>query len=797
MKFCDRVFRDFLVSILLMCVFWGIVTGQTVGTDKFSSNSGNQNKERPFRDVLTIFPGCAGLVQEYWNLTDKLHAKAEERRRSVDPRSRQITKEVNVLAKKRSEVGRAIQDCVREGHKEQKQNRQILLKGKIEKDEVDPQKTANPVGEKPSDDSGPPGKAHQGQPPERKKPENTGPRGGPIPPHPPNLPGPPREVGQPDPGPKPPTNPPRPLPPLGPPGRAEKDAIPKKQKGTTTKKGGIQDKGNGNTQNDGTQEDRRVSGNGNGEYGARDKKNCVNNEDNEVCKSNEDEKKLPCNLRQLAELVNQRYGTNPIAIYRVTNRGPNTFLMTLAGTELLWVFQANNSHMAIRAYVAGVFQDPNDPYMRKILQALETLPDGSNLIIVGHSQGGMQGLNVLPYLAKSLEHRGFGVDQVVTFGSPITQLHAGRADIRFVFVEVEWDPIPWGSLINHPALRVSGFGPGNWVENHNHYKDSVELENYDMLGIKGGRACIDIDLNSIVTFDAKAIQLQKAPSSPCNGRGPSNSSGPYRLDGITTAQLQHDHAIQKMVFDAARELQQIRDAEGRHLLKELNIQGGLTYAVLKRDTPEDFVIGILEKMNRKGYSSLSEVPDAVRGRFNLPDWESVEQVAKALEEQHPHIEPSHTERPRKTKPHGIFHRYPRYHLVLKGPCTLLLHEWQIGTLATSVLFEAPNFGYPSIPVPPLLKQAAAKWGKEFNGDLHDIEYDLFQSYARKNPETADRLGIRAFIIDVAGIADQTVDGMKAIPHLEREIYRLHEGAARLLQKLVEEEGPDKIVDYFH
>ena len=128
---------------------------------------------------------------------------------------------------------------------------------------------------------------------------------------------------------------------------------------------------------------------------------------------------------------------------------------------------------------------------------------------------------------------------------------------------------------------------------------------------------------------------------------------------------------------------------------------------------------------------------------------------------------------------------------------MLLHEWQIGTLATSVLFEAPNFGYPSIPIPPSLKQAAARKGKKFNGDLHDIEYDLFQNYAKNNYDKASRLGIGAFIIDVAAVADQTVGGMKTIPHLEQEIYRLHEGAARLLKKLVEEEDPNEIVDYFH
>ena len=519
----------------------------------------------------------------------------------------------------------------REDRKRQKDQKPVVLEGKVEKTDDDLEQDCTSDEEKDSCNSGRrPEKDLPGQTPNKKKPEETGPGEGPSRPTPPNLPVPPQKEGLPDPNPMPPPNKPKPsLPPLGPPGKGQEAPIPKPNgpKGTNTQQGGVQDGRNGNTQKGGTKADGNKNGgnNGNGQHGESDK---------------EDNENSLCNLRQLAALVNDRYGKNPIAIYRVTNRGPNTFLMTLAGTELMRVFQANNLHMAFRAYVAGIMQDPNDPYMQGILRTLETLPDGSNLIIAGHSQGGMQGLNVLPYLEKSMKHRGFGVDQVVTFGSPITQLHAGKAGIRFIFVKVDGDPIPeWGPIPHH-SLRVPGLPGGDWAQNHGHYKDSIELEEYDMLGIKGGKACIDTDPTTMVTFDAKVVNIPKSPSSPCEGRGPPTSSGLHRLDGITPAQLKHDPTIQKIVFESARQLQQLRDSEGRHLLKELNIQGGLAYAVLKRDTQEDFVNGVLEKMVRNKYSSLSEIPDAVRGRFNLPDWKSVERVARAIEEQHPHIEPS-------------------------------------------------------------------------------------------------------------------------------------------------------------
>ncbi|MGD9850073.1 MAG: hypothetical protein AB7T38_02280 [Nitrospirales bacterium] len=233
----------FLVSTLVTFCLSSLAWTQPVGNDEFYSSDRNQNTGRPFRDIPPRYPECAGLVHEYWSRTDELYAKAEERRGAVDPRSRQITKEINALAKERSEVGRAIQDCVRDasvnrretaGKLDEDSEQRPLLKGEVKEiveipsdeqpsDETQPEVISGdtqpgttssspqkmPQSRTPSKipqnkpetgtpgkpGSGPkdptperPGKTKETPPSKKKEPENNTPEEGPFPPNPPILP---------------------------------------------------------------------------------------------------------------------------------------------------------------------------------------------------------------------------------------------------------------------------------------------------------------------------------------------------------------------------------------------------------------------------------------------------------------------------------------------------------------------------------------------------------------------------------------------------------------------------------
>lgn len=253
MKSCDVILRAYLVSMLVICASLGQVQAQPVGNDEFSSNNDHQNTGRPFRDIPSKYPECADPVYEYWEKTDELKAKAEERRQAVDPESHQITQEINDLAAERTDVGKDIQDCIREVHDNRRKTNRTPLQARIEKNvELIPEETspddtqqgresentpsgdASPSKKKPqsktktksspeqsnkdtsakpqphSDEPqlGPPGKGKEAPPPKKKKPEVKTPDEGP---RPPIVPEPPQDKELPGPDEKPSPKEPEPL----------------------------------------------------------------------------------------------------------------------------------------------------------------------------------------------------------------------------------------------------------------------------------------------------------------------------------------------------------------------------------------------------------------------------------------------------------------------------------------------------------------------------------------------------------------------------------------------------------
>lgn len=136
-------------------------------------------------------------------------------------------------------------------------------------------------------------------------------------------------------------------------------------------------------------------------------------------------------------------------------------------------------------------------------------------------------------------------------------------------------------------------------------------------------------------------------------------------------------------------------------------------------------------------------------------------------------------------------RYPRYHIIVSDPQTGFTHEWQIGTRATSSLYETQG-----IRIPPELQSAAGGLGKHFRTDLHDIEYDVFQSFAGSRPAIASELGIPGFIARMAEASQRSAAGT-ADSALPVDITNLHAEASHLLEKLVQLRGADEIARLLH
>ena len=58
---------------------------------------------------------------------------------------------------------------------------------------------------------------------------------------------------------------------------------------------------------------------------------------------------------------------------------------------------------------------------------------------------------------------------------------------------------------------------------------------------------------------------------------------------------------------------------------------GTAKSILKRDTLDEFVDGVLGKMTRNKYTKVSQMDDIVRGRFDMADQAGVDKVAAALQ----------------------------------------------------------------------------------------------------------------------------------------------------------------------
>ncbi|MDA0137902.1 hypothetical protein [Solirubrobacter deserti] len=259
---------------------------------------------------------------------------------------------------------------------------------------------------------------------------------------------------------------------------------------------------------------------------------------------------------------------------------------------------------------------------------------------------------------------------------------------------------------------------------------------------------------------------------------------PFRQ--LTPADLMVSAAVQQTLFDAAGGAVDRMKAFAAQMLKGADAE---IISIRKREDLAGFVTGILEKCERKHYPILGQMDDIIRGRLNITDGPEVARVAQAMREQSG-FRVTDVVEPRIIKDTGVT-RYPRWHIIVEDPQTGLTHEWQIGTRATSSLYETKG-----IKIPGELEAAAKRLGKHFRNDIHDIEYDIFQAFAKREPAAAAELGIPQFVTKVAQASDRSGAGA-AHTGLGADIASLHDEAGRILQALVDKVGADDVARLLH
>jgi len=253
----------------------------------------------------------------------------------------------------------------------------------------------------------------------------------------------------------------------------------------------------------------------------------------------------------------------------------------------------------------------------------------------------------------------------------------------------------------------------------------------------------------------------------------------FRNDGATGGKAQ------RQLFQVAKWMRAAQESLVQGLLADLGLPTEAAYAILKRESFEAFRDGVLEKVHRKEYKTVSDMDDMARGRINLPTGADVKRVVAALETQRVFAIHGAVQGPQPREEVAL--GYPRYHIIVEDPKTGFTFEWQVGTQRTTDFFELEGIQ---------LGKLTLKEGMKSN--IHDIEYDIFFYLQKQHRALADELGIPVFRKKVAEYAAKTFEG-STIPETEfrQSLAELHGEASRLLKALIDRTSVEFVQGFFH
>ena len=205
---------------------------------------------------------------------------------------------------------------------------------------------------------------------------------------------------------------------------------------------------------------------------------------------------------EIYQLVRDGYNggeKGPISVVKGTLKSgwssKTVYLVTLSGTELVF----NQSTEVITDLLSGF--NLESPYYHNVVNViLNNIPRGSNLILAGHSLGGMIAQQVA---ANASVKAYYNVLNTVCFGSPL--LAAGFREGTVRRLGDVSDPVPYlsGNLFVTPIRAVLGLNreDGHYylqpITAHNSSYSRADLwGKYDVTGTKYGSAALTLDLGT-------------------------------------------------------------------------------------------------------------------------------------------------------------------------------------------------------------------------------------------------------------------------------------------------------------
>jgi hypothetical protein len=212
------------------------------------------------------------------------------------------------------------------------------------------------------------------------------------------------------------------------------------------------------------------------------------------------------NAAEIAQLVDDGYnqGTKgPVTItkgtLKTTFSSKTVYLITLSGTE--WVF--NQSTEALTDLFTG-FNLQNSYYYNVVNIISANVPKGSNLILAGHSLGGMIAQQVA---ADTTIKRNYNILNTVTFGSPLLSNGSREGTVRRLGDVSDIVPLLSVQTILSPLRALAGLNR----EDGGYYLQPITAHTecytrtdvwgkYDVTGTKYGSAKLILDLSTRTFF---------------------------------------------------------------------------------------------------------------------------------------------------------------------------------------------------------------------------------------------------------------------------------------------------------
>ena len=215
----------------------------------------------------------------------------------------------------------------------------------------------------------------------------------------------------------------------------------------------------------------------------------------------------------MANFAGLGYSNNnagPISIVKATlvdesGNEKEVYVIGLSGTA----FVENQATGIVSDILAGF--NLSNPYLSATVTAIkENIPEGSNLILTGHSLGGMVAQEVA---SNSSIKKNYNVLNTVTFGAPL--ISAGTREGTTKRLGDKYDLIPYMSATGAilPIWSIAGLnredgGYGSftnfWSAHMGSYCRTDVWGSYDVLGYKNGTATL--------TYDVSEVQYYLAPT---------------------------------------------------------------------------------------------------------------------------------------------------------------------------------------------------------------------------------------------------------------------------------------------